>query len=125
MYTLRFSSKQIFLRGMSSAFLIFAMASLGYVCFTLVDAKAFQVYANWRLNKSIERSTASVAKPQSESASIPSGIAHVFPPTPGSAIGRIEINRIGVSVIIAEGTEDETLRRAVGHVSGTALPGEI
>ena len=43
---------------------------------------------------------------------------------PGSAIGRIEISRIGVDVIIAEGTDGKTLRRGVGHVTGTSLPGE-
>jgi sortase A len=41
----------------------------------------------------------------------------------GSAIGRIEIPRIGVSAVIAEGEESATLRLAVGHIPGTALPG--
>lgn len=39
-------------------------------------------------------------------------------------VGRIEIPRIGVSAIILEGTSNKTLRRAVGHISGTALPGQ-
>lgn len=39
-------------------------------------------------------------------------------------IGRIEIEGRGVRAIIAEGTDSTTLRRAVGHVSGTAFPGE-
>jgi sortase A len=42
----------------------------------------------------------------------------------GSLLGRIEINSIGVAAMILEGTDDRTLRRAVGHIQGTALPGE-
>jgi sortase A len=39
-------------------------------------------------------------------------------------IGRIEIQRLGMSVAVAEGTDEPTLRRAVGHIAGTALPGQ-
>ena len=38
-------------------------------------------------------------------------------------IGRIEIQRLGVSVMVMEGDDETTLRRAVGHISGTTLPG--
>ncbi|MBS1875991.1 MAG: class D sortase [Acidobacteria bacterium] len=37
-------------------------------------------------------------------------------------IGRLEIPRIGVSVMVVEGVTDGDLRRAAGHVPGTALP---
>ena len=39
-------------------------------------------------------------------------------------IGRIEIQRLGLSAIVVEGTTSTTLRRAVGHIPGTALPGQ-
>ena len=39
-------------------------------------------------------------------------------------IGRIEILRLGVSALIVEGTGDPILRRATGHIVGTAMPGE-
>lgn len=45
------------------------------------------------------------------------------PARPGDALGRLEIPRLGVSVLIAEGTGSRTLQRAVGHVTGTAYPG--
>ena len=32
--------------------------------------------------------------------------------------------RLGVSVIVMEGTDARTLRRAAGHINGTALPGQ-
>ncbi len=46
------------------------------------------------------------------------------PLEPGSPIGRIEIPRVGLQAIIVESTSSEALRRAVGHVEGTALPGD-
>ncbi len=39
-------------------------------------------------------------------------------------VGRIEIPRLGISAIIAEGSDARTLRHAVGHVPATALPGD-
>ncbi len=45
-------------------------------------------------------------------------------PAPNSLIGRMEIDRIGLSAIVLEGTDSTTLRRAVGHIPGSALPGQ-
>lgn len=42
----------------------------------------------------------------------------------GELVGRIEIPRLGLAVIVAEGTDETTLRRAAGHIEGTALPGK-
>jgi sortase A len=39
-------------------------------------------------------------------------------------IGRLEIQRLGLSVMVTEGDDHRTLRRAVGHIPGTALPGQ-
>jgi len=41
----------------------------------------------------------------------------------GSLVGRVEIPRLGVSAIILEGVESSTLRRGVGHIPDTPLPG--
>jgi sortase A len=46
------------------------------------------------------------------------------PPQPASLIGRIMIPRLNIRAVVQEGVDDKTLRRAVGHVPGTALPGE-
>jgi sortase A len=50
---------------------------------------------------------------------------------PGSApvasrglLGRVEIARLGLSAMLIEGDDAKTLRRAVGHIPGTALPGQ-
>jgi len=42
----------------------------------------------------------------------------------GDVLGRIEIPRFGMIVAIVEGTTSRTLNVGVGHIKGTALPGE-
>lgn len=39
-------------------------------------------------------------------------------------VGRIEIPRLKLSAMVAEGMDEPTLKRAVGHVPRTAFPGE-
>lgn len=52
----------------------------------------------------------------------------VGPPDPGRPlgrlIGRLEIPRLGLSAIVADGTGNATLERAIGHLPSTARPGE-
>jgi len=42
----------------------------------------------------------------------------------GDLLGRIDIPRLKIGVAILEGTSSQTLRLGVGHIEGTALPGE-
>jgi sortase A len=42
-----------------------------------------------------------------------------------SLIGEIEIPRLGLKAAVVQGDSDRILRRAVGHLPSTALPGEI
>jgi sortase A len=51
-------------------------------------------------------------------------LTHNQPARVDGLIGRIEIPRLGVSVIVMEGTSKTILGRAAGHIAGTALPGE-
>ena len=41
----------------------------------------------------------------------------------GGLVGRLEIPRLGLVLVVAEGTSPVTLRRAAGHIKGTATPG--
>ncbi|HEY7216020.1 MAG TPA: class D sortase, partial [Thermoanaerobaculia bacterium] len=45
------------------------------------------------------------------------------PKVEGTLVGRIEIPRVGVSAIVLEGITNKTLRRGVGHIPETSLPG--
>lgn len=45
------------------------------------------------------------------------------PLLPDMLIGRMRIPRLGVTAMVREGADGKTLQRAVGHIPGTALPG--
>lgn len=42
----------------------------------------------------------------------------------GDAVGRLKIDRIGLSTVVLEGTDADDLRRGPGHYPGTPLPGQ-
>jgi sortase A len=46
------------------------------------------------------------------------------PLEPRALVGRIEVSRINLSAVAREGVDVRTLRGSIGHVPGTALPGE-
>jgi sortase A len=43
---------------------------------------------------------------------------------PGGPVGRIEIGRIGLDMIVVQGTDHDTLKKGPGHYPGSGLPGE-
>src|SRR5258708_29545299 len=86
----------------------FVLASLGIISFQVTQAR--------RLEK-LESDVASGARASGVGASAPMG-----PLQPGDPFGRISIPRIGLSAMVAEGDDDDTLRHAVGHIPGTAAP---
>jgi sortase A len=50
------------------------------------------------------------------------------PPTstpPSKIVGRLEIPHLHLAVMVQEGVDARTLRHAVGHIPGTALPGTV
>jgi sortase A len=51
------------------------------------------------------------------------GIAAVPVLKEGDLVGRLEVPRLDLSVMVMEGIEEKTLRLGAGHVPGTALPG--
>ena len=42
----------------------------------------------------------------------------------GDPVGRLQIGRIGLKMVVVEGTDDETLKKGPGHYTPSALPGE-
>jgi LPXTG-site transpeptidase (sortase) family protein len=46
------------------------------------------------------------------------------PVTDGETMGEMEVARLGLKVMVVQGDSPTILQRAVGHLSGTALPGE-
>ena len=99
-----------------------AVLLLGYCAFAVLDAWIFQRRESAELERLLrDRRAASEVAPQPVSAaSLKAAPAAVE----GSLIGRIEIPRLLVSVVVVEGVDKTTLRRAVGHIPGTAMPGQ-
>jgi len=89
-----------------------AILMLGYFGFVLADTWMFQ----HRERQNLER----LLHDPRQVNNVPTG----SPVAADDLIGRIEIQRVGVSVVVVEGTGEPTLRRAAGHIIGTALPGQ-
>lgn len=84
--------------------------AIGYCAFIWGRAYYDQAQANWTLNHVL---------PGDPGTAAPKAAAE------GSLVGRIDIPRLDLSVIVFEGTSDDTLARGVGHLHGTASPGQI
>jgi sortase A len=105
------------LRWSRNAFLIAGVLILGYCGFVLLDAKVYQASEARHFQQEMrDFDPASTSKGRVQKVSI-----H---PSTGKALGEIELTRVGVTAMILEGTDDRTLRRAVGHIPGTPLPGQ-
>jgi sortase A len=99
-----------------------AILLLGYTAFALVDAWMFQRRESRELDRLLlNRQVASQGRPQAASSTAPRSAPAA---APDGLIGRIEIPRLFLSAVVVEGVGKTTLRRAVGHIPGTALPGQ-
>ena len=95
---------------------------LAYCAFVLVDAWIFQQGERRQLERLLTlRQEANGGARQTAS---PTSRKTPPPAATDGLIGRIEIPRLGLSAIVMEGIRARTLRRAVGHIPGTALPGQ-
>jgi sortase A len=85
-----------------------AIVSLAYCAFVLGDT--------WMFQKEQRRQFESLLTERASATSLP--------PAASGVIGLLDIPRLGLSVMVVEGAGTSSLRRAAGHISGTALPGE-
>ena len=88
-------------------------------------------YAQWEGNREIERQRA--AAPEDPAGSMapkhaaPAPAASVAPrvvPKRGSVLAKFEVPRLGLSYVVLEGADNDTLDKSIAHVEDTALPGE-
>ena len=123
-----------FLRWSQYAFFIVGILALGYVGFALADARFYQAYQTLRFQKTLNGLGPSVGSGDHLSPPLlPPSLAEanharaeslLMAESGGFPLGRIEISSIGLAAMILEGTDEGTLRRAVGHVAGSSLPGQ-
>jgi sortase A len=82
---------------------------LGYCGFVLADTWMYQREASQLFDRA-RLQVAAIPSPGTDSTN--------------GLLGRMEIPRLGVSVVVAEGTSESILRRAGGHIAGTSFPGQ-
>jgi sortase A len=90
-----------------------AVLLLGYCGFACADSWVFQ----WRQSRDLDQLRVALVASQGTPQPSPSA-------PPKGLIGRIGIPRLSFSAIVVEGIDRATLRRAIGHIPGTALPGQ-
>lgn len=133
------------LRALEWTFLLVGLLAVD--CFVWVNTSSvlYQAYEDWSFDQTLrgltpsltgfvrdeERWLLSRGRMNSESAEAPkpapptSQPQVAAPPGPQSVIGRLEIPRLKLAVMVREGADESTLSRAVGHIPGTALPGNV
>lgn len=91
--------------------------ALAYFVYVSVESMLYQAFENRELD-------AILAEP---AAPVNAAGTHPRPriiPTKRSVIGRMEIPRLDIRAVVRAGSDARTLQLAVGHIPGTALPGE-
>jgi sortase A len=106
------------LRLLERLLLIVGIVCLGYYAYVSAETALYQAYETRELDSIL----AAVPPAPGPAVTLP------LPPRPrpvaGTTLGRLEIPRLGVSAIVRAGSDARTLRLAIGHIGGTALPGE-
>ena len=100
------------LRWSRNVFLIIGLLALSYVGFALLDARLYQAEQARRFERALKETN--LARAESPAIAV----------SEGSPLGRIEISAVGLTVMVLEGADEGTLRRAAGHIRGTPLPGQ-
>jgi len=93
------------LRGACYFFLAFGILALGYAGFVFADSHAYQT-----LEMKKFKQASRLSEP------------HIL--VEGDVIGEIQVPRLRLNAIVVQGDSPASLRRAVGHLSNSALPGE-
>jgi sortase A len=132
------------LRALEWLFLIVGLLAVD--CFVWINTSSvlYQAYEDWAFDQTLRGLTPSMTgfagaearwlfggtareKVQSAEAPKPSPpeTPSPSPPAKRSVIGRLAIPRLNLAVMVREGADEGTLSRAVGHIPGTALPGNV
>jgi sortase A len=100
---------------MSRLFLWLGFVAIAGAGGTAVYADITQRYQSWQFDHDVARRTGLDGPP--------AAAAQAADLKEGDRIGRLEIPRIGISVMVLQGTEEATLVAGAGHVPGTPSPG--
>jgi sortase A len=133
------------LRALEWIFLIAGLLALDCFMWVTTSSVLYQAYEDWAFDQTLRGLTPSAGgflndearwlwtgsseqapKAEAPPAMLPAPNEPLNEAAPAmrSVIGRLEIPRLNLSVMVREGADEGTLRRAVGHIPGTALPGK-
>ncbi len=112
------------LRPAEIALCVIGLSLLGGAFAAIVHTRVYQARQGRTFSDMERRATASTYGLESPPVLASTGPSTLAPDADPLVLGRIEIPRIGVSAIVREGDDDTTLAVAVGHIPGTARPGE-
>ena len=138
------------LRALEWIFLLLGLAALDLFVWVNTSSVLYQAYQDWAFDQSLRGlppslggfvndearwlwSVGGKTTPQAEAPPAlgpglnqePNEQSNEAAPAIRSVIGRLEIPRLNLSVMVREGADERTLSRAVGHIPGTALPGKL
>ena len=82
------------------------LLALTYAAYVVIDARTYQAVEHRRFEHA-----------RGDAAAAPALVD-------GDSIGEIQIPRVGLTAMVVQGESPAILQRAVGHLAGTALPGE-
>jgi sortase A len=100
-------------RVVQRGLLWFGIGALAYAGGTASYADIYQRYQSWRFEQVVGVS-------DRVEAGILEGTADL---QEGDLVGKLEIARVGISVMVLQGVEEHTLIAGAGHVPGTSMPG--
>lgn len=110
------------------ALLLIGILCLGIYAWSRLDTWLFDRAQNARLEQALahpEKNLPEKKRPAAETDSFESFRKGAAPaPGEGELIGRIAVDRLGVSAIVLEGVGNRELRRGAGHIPATPLPGQ-
>jgi sortase A len=123
------------LRWSRNIFFIIGVLALGYYGYVLADARIFEAQQARQFEQATKQFTLDTPSVNIPSPQLPAAVSEVeqtstsalgfdAPGVLGSVLGRIEIKKIGLAAMLLEGIDHRSLRRAVGHIPSTALPGQ-
>lgn len=117
-------SRRTTLQWVERLLLLVGVLCVGYFLYTYAEAQLYQAFEDRELDKILNDTAATgTSGTTKEATPAPRAVPRrTF--AAGSAVGRIEIPRLGVSAVIRAGSDARTLRLAVGYIPGTALPGD-
>jgi sortase A len=104
--------------------LVAGIVCLGYYGYVSAESYLYQAYETRELDAILASAEAVRTETPATTGTIESAPITRPRPATGTTLGRLEIPRLGVSAIVRAGSDARTLRLAVGHIGGTALPGE-